>query len=74
MVRFRDKENREQDKLSETLRTANSIVEFYEEVLAFHSQKINSLESENAALRSQLVQSTDLLRTILGTSRGGLIN
>jgi predicted ATP-grasp superfamily ATP-dependent carboligase len=48
-------------ELGETIRLANSIVEFYEDMLSHHVEKSKLLEAENASLRQLVAQSKDLL-------------
>ena len=63
-----------EEELIDTVNTANSIIEFYEEILAFHNEKTRTLEAQNKVLLAQVSASKELVKTLLRTPRFGVLN
>lgn len=60
--------------IRDTIETANSIVAFYEDVIAHHTEKARALEAENTRLQRLVLESKDLLKAVLSTPTRSLIN
>jgi hypothetical protein len=73
-MKRKDTAQLERNEIEETIRLANSIVKFYEDVLAVHVDKTSMLEAENARLQQLIGESKDLLKAVLVSPKRGIIN